>query len=106
MTQPAPPPGQPPIDPRGAFQPVPPPPPGAAPGGWTPPLPPPGMRPPPMMPWPPPAPPRASRGIGTAIFTAVATVIFLGSVVINLILIMIVASRVAETPVRTTTLVE
>jgi len=123
MTQsqqpPQPPPGQGPLDPRGAFQPVPPPPqqsPGSAwqggqgvvpppppppRGGWAPP-------PPPMMPWPPPPPPpRAGRvGIGTAILTAIATVIFLGSVICNLILLLAVVAKSGDVATaKTTTIV-
>src|SRR3954471_23187050 len=86
-----PPPGQGPVDPRGAFSP-PPPPSGA--GGPTmqqlPPMPPgpmppmPGMYPPMMMPMPFPPPPKREKSFARAIFTTLATKIFGLSLVANI----------------------
>ncbi len=92
---PRPPPGQGPIDPRGAFAPPPPP------GGGVPPFVPPGgmYPPPPGMPYPPPPPfypppvPRQRGGIGTALLTAVAVAVVLGSLLLNLILTIAVAAK-------------
>jgi len=47
------------------------------------------------MPWPAPA-PRASRGIGYVLMTAIATVIFFGSILFNLILLIAVAGSADE----------
>jgi protease IV len=94
---PQPPPGQGPIDPRGAFAPPPPPPPtGGMPPGMQPPgrppqgPPPPGMYPPPqqmmMPPMPPPMyypPPPRERSFARAIFMTLATSIFGLSIAIN-----------------------
>jgi protease-4 len=88
-----PPPGQGPIDPRGAFAPPPPP---TGPGGVRPPMPPPqppsGFYPPPPMPppgwYPPPPPPRQSRGFTRAIFTTLATTIFGISLALNVYLLL------------------
>jgi protease-4 len=79
-----PPPGQGPIDPRGAFSPPPPPGQGGG-GGWAPP--PPGFLPPMMPPpgWFPP-PPR-QRGFARAIFTTLATTLFGISILLNLYLL-------------------
>ena len=86
------PPGQGPIDPRGAFAP-PPPPPGGAPTGWQPPpgpppgMPPSGYRPMMQMPmYPPMMPPSPRGGAGRAIFMAFLLVILLGSVILNVLL--------------------
>lgn len=90
-----PPPGQGPVDPRGAFSPPPPP---SGTGGPTmqqlPPMPPgpmppmPGMYPPMMMPMPfPPPPPPKQRSFARAIFTTLATTIFGISLVANIYLI-------------------
>src|SRR5688572_19917747 len=91
---PQPPPGQGPIDPRGAFNP-PPPPPGYRPG---PPMQPPpqGMPPmqqmPPMMPppmfMPPPPPPARERSFARAIFMTLATTIFGLSLAANVYLLL------------------
>src|SRR5262245_57217894 len=85
---PQPPPGQGPVDPRGAFSP--PPPPGGAPGA----MPPPGsyMPPmPPMMPMmmPPPyyPPPPRGRSFAGAIFTTLATTVLSLSLLLNVILL-------------------
>ena len=77
-----PPPGQGPIDPRGAFSP--PPAPGQG-GGW---VPPPGLMPPMMPPpgWFPP-PPKARGGFARAIFTTLATTVFGISILLNLYLL-------------------
>src|SRR5258707_14067704 len=89
-----PPPGQGPVDPRGAFSPPPPP---SEPGGPTmqqlPPMPPgpmppmPGMYPPMMMPMPFPPPPKKERSFSRAIFTTLATTIFGISLVANIYLL-------------------
>src|SRR6266480_2301812 len=87
MNPQAPPPGQGPIDPRGAFSPPPPPGPGGPqpiqmpqmgpPMGGMPPMGPmPGMYGPPMMMPFPPGPPRKERSFSRAIFTTLATTIF------------------------------
>src|SRR6267378_501547 len=66
-----PPPGQGPVDPRGAFS--------------TPPMP--GMYPPMMMPMPFPPPPKKERSFSRAIFTTLATTIFGISLVANIYLL-------------------
>jgi protease-4 len=115
---PQPPPGQGPIDPRGAFAPPPPPaggqggppfapppfapppyPPGRPPAG-----PPPGYYPPPPF-YPPPA-PRQRGGIGAALLTAVAVVLFAGSLLLNLILMVAVAAKGDHAAVNNTTISE
>src|SRR4051794_26036362 len=85
MAEQQPPPGQPPIDPRGAFAPVPPP---GARGGWVPPMqgPMPGQMPPPPM-WPPP-PPYRERSFARAIFMTLATTIFGASLMLNVYLLL------------------
>ncbi len=84
---PQPPPGQEPIDPRGAFNP-PPPPPGYRPGA----MPPPGMQPmPPMPPMMPPMfmqPPVRERSFARAIFMTLATTIFGLSLAANVYLLL------------------
>ena len=99
---PQPPPGQGPIDPRGAFAPPPPP----SNGGFQPPPPPHGMPPmpphmgpggpmmmmmppPPPMYYPPPQPPRRGGGFARAIFVTMATVIFGASLTLNIYLLML-----------------
>src|SRR5438552_16235161 len=88
MTQQNFPPGQGPIDPRGAFAPVPPP---GARGGWMPP-PPPGQMPPmpmpPPMPWAPPPPPYRERSFSKAILMTFATTIFGLSLMLNVYLLL------------------
>ena len=79
MTIPPPPPGQGPVDPRGAF--APPPPPGAG-------APPPMMFPPMMMP-PPPYYPPPRGGFARAIFTTLATTIFGLSLAANIYLLIL-----------------
>src|SRR5262245_19747855 len=93
---PQPPPGQGPVDPRGAFS-QPPPPPGAAgmpgpmpsapmgPGGFAPP---PMMMPPMMMPPPYFPPPQKSGGFARAIFTTLATTILGLSLALNIYLLL------------------
>ena len=89
---PQPPPGQGPVDPRGAFSS--PPPPGNAPGA----PPPPGGFMPPMMPmmmppmYPPPPPPRG-RSFAGAIFTTLATTVLGLSILLNVILLFSSASE-------------
>ena len=91
---PQPPPGQGPIDPRGAFSPPPPPPTGGQ--GWGPPpqmQPPPGGYPPMMMPPPPPPPmyypaPPKERSFARAIFTTLAVSIFGFSLALNVWLLL------------------
>jgi protease-4 len=91
-TQP-PPPGQGPVDPRGAFSPPPPP---SGPGGPTMqqlppmpsgPMPPMGMMPPMMMPMPFGPPPKRERSFSRAIFTTLATTIFGLSLMANIYLL-------------------
>ena len=103
---PQPPPGQGPIDPRGAFGPPPPPPPGYRPG---PPVPPPGMQPmPPMMPPPmfmPPPPPR-DRSFARAIFMTLATTIFGLSLAANIYLLLFSGLMAGGASARQQTIVE
>jgi len=105
---PAPPPGQGPINPSSAFPP--PPPPAGGTGGFGPP--PPHMMPPPvygpphmMMPVPP---PRRQRVVFPAIVTAVATIAFAGSLLLNVLLLIAVAGGKSDggTAVKRTTLVD
>src|SRR5271170_7624977 len=100
-----PPPGQGPVDPRGAFSPPPPPF-----GGMPPPpmggMPPPPMFNPPMMmpPWQPP--PR--RGIGRTIFMVILILILFFSIILNVGLLVQVgaSSGLSASNIRETTLVE
>jgi len=107
------PPGQGPIDPRGAL--VPPPPPGVSvlppgysappPGGGVPPQ---GVRPPPpfmpmMMPPPPPPPPRRGGG-GWALFSLILLILLAVSVVLNLVLGAGVASGVGSRSIMSSTI--
>ena len=94
---PQPPPGQGPIDPRGAFSPPPPPGGGAPPPGWQPPAPssmPPPMPPPPILPpmYPPPMfygpPPRQKGGFARGIFVTLATTLFGLSLTLNIYLLL------------------
>ena len=107
---PRPPPGQAPIDPRGAF--APPPPPGPFAGGPPAPPPPPGFMPPPPgffpppPPYYPPPPPPRRGGIGTAILTAVAVAVFLASLGLNLLLGIAAAARAGHETVNTTTIAD
>jgi protease-4 len=113
---PQPPPGQGPIDPRGAFAPPPPPggyqqqqyppppgmPPGMSPmGGGMQPMP--GMYPPPMFMAPPPPPPRKRGGAGRAIFLTLLILGLAVSLIVNLLFIagsgMSASSRVHSTSV-------
>src|SRR5476651_954783 len=90
-----PPPGQGPIDPRGAFSP----PPGqGGSGGWAPP---PGLLPPMMPPpgWYPP-PPR-QRGFARAIFTTLATTLFGISILLNLYLLVFTGLTGSHAPKET-----
>lgn len=108
---PQPPPGQGPIDPRGAFNPPPPPPPpGYRAGGMPPPgMPPPGMPPmPPMMP-PPPMfmqPPPRERSFARAIFMTLATTIFGLSLAANVYLLLFSGLMAGGTSARQNTIVE
>jgi protease-4 len=107
---PQPPPGQGPIDPRGAFNP-PPPPPGYRPGG-PPPLgmqPPPGqyppmMPPPPMFMAPPPAP--RERSFARAIFMTLATTIFGLSLAANVYLLLFSGLMAGGASARQSTIVD
>ena len=105
---PQPPPGQGPIDPRGAFNPPPPPP------GYRPPMqsPPQGMPPmqqmPPMMPPPmfmPPPPPR-ERSFARAIFMTLATTIFGLSLAANVYLLLFSGLMAGGASARTSTVLE
>ena len=101
---PQPPPGQGPIDPRGAFGPPPPPPPGYRP-------PPPGMQPMPPMPpmMPPPMfmpPPMKERSFARAIFMTLATTIFGLSLAANVYLLLFSGLVAGGTSGRQTTIVE
>jgi protease IV len=88
MTIPDPPPGQGPIDPRGAFSPPPPP---AGNSGW---MPPPPIRPPaPYPPAPQWGPPPPRRRWADAVVTAVATIVVLGSLLLNLFLAIAVGAN-------------
>src|SRR5688572_19989176 len=95
---PQPPPGQGPIDPRGAFQPPPPPGGGGFPQQQYQPMPPPGMPPmgpggpmmmipPPMFYPPPPPPPRQGGGFARAMLVTFATVLFGASLTLNIYLV-------------------
>jgi protease-4 len=100
---PQPPPGQGPIDPRGAFNPPPPPPPGYRP-------PPPGMQPmppmPPMMPPPMFMQPPKERSFARAIFMTLATTIFGLSLAANVYLLLFSGLMAGGTSARQTTIVE
>src|SRR5215212_5886498 len=111
---PQPPPGQGPIDPRGAFTPPPPPsgnvppppppvwmPPGMMPGMMPPPMPPPGMYPPMFMP----PPQRPARSFSRAVFVTLATSIFGLSLTLNIYLL-IASGIMSGGGLRTSNLVE
>lgn len=118
MTIPQPPPGQGPLDPRGAFSPPPAPPGGAGPAGPGPGAPPPGggFVPPPMAPMPPmmmpppfypPPPPPAQRGsFARVIFTTLATSIFGLSIAANIYLLIFTGFLGSGEGAHTTTLVD
>src|SRR5947207_3048290 len=97
---PQPPPGQGPIDPRGAFGPPPPPPPGYRPG----PMPPPGM--PPMMPPPMFMQPPKERSFARAIFMTLATTIFGLSLAANVYLLLFSGLMAGGTSARQSTVVD
>src|SRR3712207_2365796 len=104
---PQPPPGQGPIDPRGAFgPPPPPPPPGYRPGPMPPP---PGMQPPPFPPMMPPPmymqPPK-ERSFARAIFMTLATTIFGLSLAANVYLLLFSGLVSGSSSARQNTLVD
>jgi protease-4 len=110
MTTPfSPPPGQGPIDPRGAFYPPPPPgqpnqaPPAGAPGGWQPPMMPPAGPPA----WFPPPPRRKRSHALRTLFTVLGVIVLLVSVLLNLALIAhdAVSNGLGAAGVRETTLI-
>lgn len=105
---PQPPPGQGPIDPRGAFNP-PPPPPGYRPGGMPPPqgMPPQGMPPmPPMMPPPMFMQPPRERSFARAIFMTLATTIFGLSLAANVYLLLFSGLMAGGASARQNTILE
>ena len=114
---PQPPPGQGPIDPRGAFQPPPPPPGGGYPQYQLPPgmpgMPPMGpggpmmMMPPPMFyPPPPPPPRRQGGGFARAMFITLATVIFGASLTLNIYLLALTGIAGGSGRSRSTSILE